>query len=476
MRDNHSVDRENNNIDYKFIIFISVLTIIFIILIPGLLYLVVIVVSIILIKKGQNNEEVKEKTKKEEAKLNELKIKMLENQKKLRDIKQDSKNMNEKQKNKQINDVLEDMCIYGTVTKKEIREEKIKNPEKFIETSQALKMENKDDGLFALGLISNNLEKLGIETAIEIEQNQDEPDAGSTCLQFISNGMITKKKYYLHFEFGDKRNEELLNNKTEYEKFKNNLKLKLSKDYNISPEKIIVTLPQKGSLHVQVIFQSDEFNNLNKVDFIKKFKNDKEFAELQNLKDIQEDVIIGAVRLTKNNLDPRGNRNDGWGVGEQRGGKDYNPPIGWNGIGLNVFDKYDNGDNTWIGMSNAIGEWCVAYHGVGRAAGSSDDVKDITGKIVKSNFKSGRNQAHEDCDDVFHPGKKVGNGVYCTPNVETAESYSGISEINGIEYSTVLMVRVKPDAIRHCEDSGDYWVVNGTTDEIRPYRILYKKN
>ena len=24
-------------------------------------------------------------------------------------------------------------------------------------------------------------------------------------------------------------------------------------------------------------------------------------------------------------------------------------------------------------------------------------------------------------------------------------------------------------------DSEDYWVVNGTTDEIRPYRILYKE-
>ena len=36
------------------------------------------------------------------------------------------------------------------------------------------------------------------------------------------------------------------------------------------------------------------------------------------------------------------------------------------------------------------------------------------------------------------------------------------------------MVRVKPKAIRECKDSGDYWVVNGTTDEIRPYRILYK--
>ena len=38
------------------------------------------------------------------------------------------------------------------------------------------------------------------------------------------------------------------------------------------------------------------------------------------------------------------------------------------------------------------------------------------------------------------------------------------------------MVRVKPEAIRGCEDSEDYWVVNGTTDEIRPYRILYKEN
>ena len=38
------------------------------------------------------------------------------------------------------------------------------------------------------------------------------------------------------------------------------------------------------------------------------------------------------------------------------------------------------------------------------------------------------------------------------------------------------MVRVKPSAIRACScENGDYWVVNGTPDEIRPYRILYKK-
>ena len=129
-------------------------------------------------------------------------------------------------------------------------------------------MENEDEGIFALGLIANNLENIGIETAIESKENTSEENADLTGLQFFANGMIEKKKYDLHFEFGEERNNELLNDKNEFEKFKQNLKLKLSKDYNIPPEKIIVTLPQKGSFHVQVIFQSDEFNNLDKKQFI----------------------------------------------------------------------------------------------------------------------------------------------------------------------------------------------------------------
>ena len=66
-----------------------------------------------------------------------------------------------------------------------------------------------------------------------------------------------------------------------------------------------------------------------------------------------EDVITGAIKLTRNQLDPRSNRNDGWGVGENRGGKDYNPFIGWNRIGLKVWDKYNNKDNSWIGYNNS---------------------------------------------------------------------------------------------------------------------------
>ena len=125
-------------------------------------------------------------------------------------------------------------------------------------------------------------------------------------------------------------------------------------------------------------------------------------------------------------------------------------------------------------MNNSPGEWCVAYHGVGRGQ-SPQQVQKVTNLIYTGSFKKGSQQVHENCKDINHYGQIVGPGVYCTPSIQTAESYSGESEVNGKRYKTVLMVRVKPNAIRQCNCQSDYWVVNGTTDEIRPYRILYKQ-
>ena len=448
----------------------------------------------------KKKEEEEEKRKKEE--LNKLKNEILEKEKKDRmninnnkiqeiinnennniiNINDNNSNINnentmliqkEKEENAKINSTLENMCIIGDITKKEIQEEKMNNPEKFIETSEALNLKDEDDAFFALGLLSQNLQDIGVETAIEKVTNDDddEQDAAATCLQYITNGLAEKKKYDLHFEFGDKRNEELLKDKNEFEEFKKNLKKKLSKDYHVPEDKIIVTFPQKGSFHVQVIFQSDEFNDLDTEEFKQKFIDDDEFEELKNLKEIHSDVILGGCKLSKKLLDERGNRTEGWGVNEKRGGRNYNPPIGWIGIGLRVLDKYENND--WVAFDGNSNEWCVAYHGVGRFS-DSKGVKDITGKIIKGTFKVGQNQVHKNCENINKPGTKVGEGVYCTPNVDTACAYSGVSKINGKQYQTVLMVRVKPGAIRECTDSGDYWVVNGTTDEIRPYRILYK--
>ena len=378
--------------------------------------------------------------------------------------------------NEKINQELEDMVIYGNIMKKQIKEEKLKNPGKFIEIKDALKSEEKDKGLFALGLLADCLQQNGTDVVIQNTTDEEEIDAGTTCLQFITNGLGQKTAYGLHFDFGHQRNEELLNNKNEFEKFKEKLKEKLSKDYNIPKNKIIVTFPQKGSVLVQVIFQSDEFNNLNINEFLSKFKNDSNYPELNKLKTIHTDIVLGGCKLSLSQLDSRGNRVDGWGINEKRGNKPYDPPLGWIGIGLRVMDKYDNGDNKWIGMNNSVGEWCVAYHGVGRRL-KPNEVQNITKLIYQGGFKPGENQVYKNDDDQFHPGKKVGTGVYCTPKISEAELYAGESTIknSNTSYKTVLMVRVRPDAIRCSKDKSDYWVVNGTTDEIRPYRILYKK-
>ena len=57
------------------------------------------------------------------------------------------------------------------------------------------------------------------------------------------------------------------------------------------------------------------------------------------------------------------------------------------------------------------------------------------------------------------------------------EEYAGISttKINGKNFKMGFMMRVKPDKIRYSEDEPDYWVLNGTTDEMRPYRIMLKE-
>ena len=146
-----------------------------------------------------------EKNSIEEEKLKVMKKKMLENQKKLRMQKSNENiNINKKEINEKINEVLEDMCIYGNVMNKEIKKDKKEHPEKYIETYQALQIEKEDPGLFALGLLSNNLENIGIETIIEKDENEEDQDVASTGFQFITNGMYDKKNMIYILNLGKK--------------------------------------------------------------------------------------------------------------------------------------------------------------------------------------------------------------------------------------------------------------------------------
>ena len=222
----------------------------------------------------------------------------------------------------------------------------------------------------------------------------------------------------------------------------------------------------------------NDFNSEN-IDFDilkQKCLNDKDFQELSKLKEVHKSLIMEGCMLNSNMLDPRGNRKDGWGKNEKRGGLDYIPPTqAWIGYGLKVWGKYDNGNNDWLAYNGNKNEWAIAYHGIGSKLGFS--VEKATNNIIKDGFKAGDGQAFSNHFDENHPGQKVGIGVYCSPDPCVMERYAQCNNIviNGKKYLMGFMMRVKPDKIRYSINEPNYWVLNGTTDEMRPYRIMIKE-
>ena len=45
----------------------------------------------------------------------------------------------------------------------------------------------------------------------------------------------------------------------------------------------------------------------------------------------------------------------------------------------------------------------------------------------------------------------------------------------GINFKVGFMLRVHPQKLRISSGNQDYWVVNGSFDELRPYRLLIKR-
>ena len=186
------------------------------------------------------------------------------------------------------------------------------------------------------------------------------------------------------------------------------------------------------------------------------------------------EVIADVMNLNPDLLSGLGNNLLGeWAQGENRGGRQYRPPNGWIGYGLNVLNKYDNGNNDWLACNGRQGEWCIAYHGACNGQ-SSDNVKKGIKSILETNLRPGGGQAYASYNDDNHPGQKVGTGVYCSPNPQVIEGYAGVMNINGHNYKAAFMLRVKPDKIRFSNSQPDYWVVNGDFAELRPYRLLIK--
>jgi hypothetical protein len=270
---------------------------------------------------------------------------------------------------------------------------------------------------------------------------------------------------------------EIMNDQKRKQDFSREAKLKLAEAFQVSPDQIVITSFGEGS--TEIYFAVNDLNpsvlsNL-------KTKIQKLFP---NYKKLDVHACFMMMEVSANSFDPRWNRDfsieSNCSQNEKRGGYDYFPPKGYMRYGLNVSGKFDDGDDTWLGMSNLPGEWAVAYHGT-----PSVNVP----KIITSPLRVGLNNVY-------------GLGIYCSPNINVSDFYAGNAEFEletkdgKKKFKYVFMCRVNvsnphecktvpcpeaenPSYTIHFTTCKDYWFVNlnnSNYEYIRCYGILVKKH
>jgi hypothetical protein len=160
--------------------------------------------------------------------------------------------------------------------------------------------------------------------------------------------------------------------------------------------------------------------------------------------------------------------------------KNYFPPVGWMGIGLKVWNLYDNGDNTWLSSSNVKGEWYIAYHPI-------RTIESIIGILING-FRKG---PYQECKyyrnmnpltNYIYP--ECGEGAYFIPDISEVNKYAqSFKYLNG-QFKVAFMCRINPYKVRiaSIQYLQESWIVNGDAlndpygrkrdDEVRPYKLL----
>ena len=381
-----------------------------------------------------------------------------------------------------LNSLLKDMDAFGEIIKSKIEQEKIANHNKFISIQEALSYNNQNiindinnnnpnKDYFVLGILKLALESEGCICEIEREDPQfNEEKEFYTAIQFIVNGMYKYKKYIFHFDFGEEKNKIMFDDLLVQSKFNFTLAKNLSTFFNVTIKDIVMANPRQGPYKISAIIKTSNFNELTENQLFNQLKKNPDYISLLK---VEKTILLNGCKLNRAMLDCRGDRIQGWGENEMRGGKPYIPPLEWIGIGIRVLDRYDGGDNTWLDYQNEPGEWSVAYHGMGTSLSgitnynSIQDINNLLNTAVRQQFKKE--------NDKYHIGQTVGEGVYMTQFPKIMEKNCAVYNCNGKKYKIGIMCRVMPDKIRCPMNNDDYWVINGTDNEVRPYRFLIKE-
>ena len=358
--------------------------------------------------------------------------------------------------NKNQEEEISDICFLGYYIRNLIKTELKKEPENFINIDEEIKHyknNQKDNTILALYLLSNWLEENGCKVAIE--KKSKDIKLNKLCLQHIFSKKAIEKKYILYF---NQKFNNCLYDKDELNNFIIDQKNQLSDNLKISTKDIFLINPRGPDFSLDLYIKNLDENKQSKLKkYIKEQKYEKYITDYKN------SILLEGCKLSLELFEQKFDKlPNEWSKEKQlRGNLKYYPPYNFRGFGLKVSGAYDNKDDTWLGNKNKEGEFAVAYYGI----------------RTHLNSKQEANQIFEFDDDLKHPGKKCGRGVYLTPKIEIAESHAkelSINEINK-KYKFVFQCKVNPKLIRQSEKAPDYWILNANEQEIRPYRILIKE-
>ena len=194
------------------------------------------------------------------------------------------------------------------------------------------------------------------------------------------------------------------------------------------------------------------------------------FNNFKDVKLLIEQFLCNECRISKDYFDYKGNcLNPNLSYNIKRGTEIYDPPYGWKAIGLNIEGKYDNND--WLENKTSLSEWAIAYHGISQRISEEANKKIIKYIITKNGIKNAISKMKSNSNDKRNWGK-VGDGIYLSPKIKTAENYTGIISFNNKKYKVLFMAKVLIKGIREPEYS-NFWVLN--EKDIRIYRILFKE-
>ena len=176
--------------------------------------------------------------------------------------------------------LIEDMNEMGEIMKQQIIEEQKIHPDNFINIDQTLK--NNSNQNFPLALLAKNLESNGVTTAIQ-KQSRNK-DLTKTCLQLMTNGLVNKQKCKVKFDYGNKKNDEILNDENEKEKFISEWKNKIAQKLNISPDLIIITNLRKGSIEADIFLKKLQKTRIIIERHLKNQSQNKKHKNINNFK------------------------------------------------------------------------------------------------------------------------------------------------------------------------------------------------